>query len=752
MAVNITITGNIFNGSGTAYTGAEVKYQAYFYKVNATSSSSIWSGVRTSILGQYNFNLADSDLLTTAGNAAATDIVIIVFWTGTSTTRNGDCSNMLEWGATELVLTSSDVYVFDVQTKPNYYPDLSWILQSTGFVNTNYSTINNSEDLHSWVFGSIQMNHWYTRYGQIINDLNRIDNTSYWWGDSTSNINLPGTSIGTHQWVLAGYYDVDIVVEDKCSATTSGTDQIQIFYHPPTADIVMSPLNPNPNDTVSFTWSGTDVDDRITSINWVIHDSGTYGNTDTTTTANKNNSVPHSGGIGTDWCGQIGRSGAFTNPGPHLVEIVINWNDGFNAQTVAYNETFTQSKFLGPAVNFVQVPTQAVMASGIKFTNTSTNVGRVGLGLPNCIEYDWRFIDNGVSTDYLDKPFSYELSVIPTSINCQTRLCASYSDGWDTQQTCVTKNVPFATTIIVTDEDCYHNLEIYGTSDDGTVTGYSWTVSSGISDIGPWVEVWSSPVGMDQQKKHIQFCTINWYKVEGFVYGTGATTSDTEILYISEVCPGVESVYNIWNGTGILDIGTDWDHTHDGIEAEYAKYNGTNGLDADLSNGSKIRFGKLDYLSVDIQNYDYLTMMINIKVWQADKSLAIKLSSISGNPGDTINLEDYVDTTTINVWQKIFIPLSDFNIPASILPGHPVYANYLLFSAGGKIHFYLDDVKFSMGTMVPIPICEPDMASEEFGKVSMSGQELKPSMKAINFEIGTGDVILTPFPRPRHLN
>jgi hypothetical protein len=124
----------------------------------------------------------------------------------------------------------------------------------------------------------------------------------------------------------------------------------------------------------------------------------------------------------------------------------------------------------------------------------------VGLGLPDCTEYDWRWTDNGVDTDYLNKPFSYELNETPASSNCSVRLCADYSDG--------------------------------------SVSGYSWDVyrstSSGIS--GPYELMWTSPVGIEQNDKKVCFTEENYFKIVGYVYGTGTTTSGYDYLYVDEVC------------------------------------------------------------------------------------------------------------------------------------------------------------------------------------------------------------------------
>jgi hypothetical protein len=120
-----------------------------------------------------------------------------------------------------------------------------------------------------------------------------------------------------------------------------------------------------------------------------------------------------------------------------------------------YGETFFQKKFTGPTVDFEQVPTKATLASGVKFVNTSTSTSRVGTGLPDCGEYDWTWTEDGTPTEYNDKPYSYELEVTPGSVDSQAKLCANWSDGWETQETCVEKDVVFDTTVTVTEEDCF---------------------------------------------------------------------------------------------------------------------------------------------------------------------------------------------------------------------------------------------------------------------------------------------------------
>lgn len=542
MAVNITFTGDIYNTNGIPFSGAEIKYQIYFVKVNGSSSSSIWSDNRTSILGQYNFNLADSDLLTTGGNVGDGDKVIIVFWKG-GDSRLNNCLTLEQWGSFQIILgtgpgmVSSDVYVNNVSVSINIVPDLSWTFPVSGLVGVNYSSVNSSDDVHSFTISGTMMYHWYILEGQTIHSVNQVKYSSYYWDDGNEDLNLSGASNYSHSWSSSGVYDIDLIIEDECGSTTSGTKQIQIYNNIPTADITMTPSDPIPNTPISFQWTGSDSDDKITSIDWIINDSGSYGNTNTISgSINKNNVVEHTNGLGTDWKNQVGISGAFTNPGSHNVEIIIHWYDGFSMQQINYDEDFTQNKFSGPAVNFLQDPLKTDIGISTTFSNTSSSVSRVGTGLPNGEEYDWTWTDDGDITTKNNKNYAYELVQTPDSANCICKLCANWQDGWENQITCEEKDVIFDTVVTVSIELCYYNLSIVGTSSDGSVTGYSWTISSGISDNGPWVDIWNSPTDLYQNDKDIGFTAVSYYKITGYVYGTGITTSDDEVIYVSSVC------------------------------------------------------------------------------------------------------------------------------------------------------------------------------------------------------------------------
>lgn len=721
MALNVTFDGYTYDKDSTISNNTTY-YQAYFYSNSTASSTSKWNVTQTlEATGYYNVNLGDVNWLGQDGSALNGSKVVIVFWKG-SNDRTDDCSILTEWGAFEITLDGSSTYTNTTQTMDNIDPDLYWNtnIPVHPYVDTTYTLTNTSEDEHSWVFNTLTMYHWYNRYSQIINGPNVIDSTDIYWGDTQTSLDLPGASGDTHSYDVAGTYEITVEVFDNCSASVSGTDSFDIYWHEPVPNIIMLPSNPLPNEVVTFEYTGTDVDNRITSIDWNIGDSGAYGNTDTTTSGSKDATITHSEGLGTDWYNQSSTSGAFTNPGAHTIAIVIHWNDGFNDQVMNYSENFTQDKFTGPTMNFTQLPVQAAVSSGVAFNNTSTSTSRVGLGLPDHEEYTWTWDDDGVADSVQDVPYSYQLNRVPTSAECTVRLCADWSDGWDTMMTCLEKAVTFKTTVTITPEDCYYRINVIGTSDDGTTDGYSWTVSSGTSANGTWNEVWSSPVGLIQQDKTLCFSSTGWYKIEGFVYGTGATTTDFQTLFVDETCPDSGSVYIIWNGTGPLDTGSDWVHIGHGVESPVAVYRGTNGM---LVNGSvagdEIIFHRYGYSELDINNYDFLSFWINIKEWETQRDMTVRLSSTLDtqvNSGIALDLSNYVMLETLNEWQRVMIPLERFRIAADDSQvGWPTHVNILEFYIEGVINFWMDDIALVMGELITVPVCTPDMETTQVG-------------------------------------
>lgn len=763
MALNVAFDGFVYDNE-SVLSNNDIYYQAFFYPNGTSSSPQKWNDIRVvESTGYYSCNLGDSLWLGQEGISIVGAKVIIVFWSGSSN-RLESCSLINEWGAIEIDIIGIDSYTQDTQIRSNILPNVSWTanIPSHGYVGTNYVITNNSNDIHSWDFngikssGSVIMNHWYTRYDEIIFNINVIDTTNYTWGDGAETLNLSGASNASHQWNIAGPYTIGIEVIDACGGTTSGTKTIDMYWRPPVPEIVRCDNEGNilpddvelPDTEIFFRYSGTDIDTTITSIEWTINDSGVYGDTTTNIITNSVYGVQeHIDGLGTNWYNHTATTYAFTNPGEHVIHTVIHWNDGWNDVVTEYSKTIFQNKFSGPNVDFIQDTNNAVTNTGIVFKNTSTNTDRVGLGLPDNIEYIWTWRDTSLEETEYDKPFSYELNKIPLSTECSVRLCAEWSDGWETISTCVDKDVVFNTNVIVTPKECYYNLDIIGTSTDGTVSGYSWTVSSGGSDSGPWTEIWDSPIGMYQKIKDINFTSEGWYKIDGYIYGNGAASTDSEIKFISDTCTGTDCVLHIWNGTGPLDSGGDWIKSGIGTESPVAVYRGTNGLEITNTMVDDILLFTGSGL-IDINDYDFLSFWVNIKEWKnwnntSKENIYLQMYNTGGDRTTEVSLSSYVNRGFFGSWQRIMIPLGAFeNKPDTSKIGWPVHIDELRFRFSGGMSMWIDDVMLSIGTIVTIPVCKPKMDSHEVGVKSMRGDlRASPTMR----------IPTRTFPRPINL-
>lgn len=183
---------------------------------------------------------------------------------------------------------------------------------------------------------------------------------------------------------------------------------------------------------------------------------------------------------------------------------------------------------------------------------------------------------------------------------------------------------------------------------------------------------------------------------------------------LAECETGGECTLVIWNGTGPLDYGGDWQHGGQGSQEAYAKHEGTYGLDATgLSSGQKITF--TDTSSVNVDEYDLLSMWINLKEWEANKDIELYFDQ-----GHSVNLSTYLESYDLNEWQRVLIPLEAFGLTA------PIELKKLTYNSTGDMGFYLDDVEFAIGATIykVIPIERPDMDAWDTGRPRMAAEEI----------------------------
>ena len=739
---NKTFDGFAYFGDGTISSG-DINYQGFFYPNGTASSPAKWNTVKTvESSGYYNINLGDADWLGVAGVALPGSIVLIVFWKGNTLDRNSLCvgdSRLEEWGVIEIEVTGEDVYTNQVQVKPNISPNVVWDINSIGTTATNIAATNASYDVHYWQFGSTTMHHYRTRYGENIQLINTITTTIYDWGDGTQDV-LGGVSDGSHVWGDAGIYNVTIQVIDECSAIGQDTKEITIYYRQPVPNIACNQAVNNhieiPNTYLTFNYSGTDPDNRITNIEWTINDSGLYGDTTTIVDGQRDAIIEHINGKGTSWCGEAAELGAFTNPGEHVILIKVYWNDGFSEQLLTYSETFIQDVFSKPLLSFSQDPTLAVLNSPVLFTNTSTNTSRVGTGLPNCLKYDWELKSNNQITDEVfNVDFAYVYEVIPTDINSIIGLTAYWNDGWENKEEYFETEIIFATKVLISEEDCYYGLDIIGTSLDGTISAYKWDIYfTTATGINPWELIWESPTALDQKQKTIGFTKEGYYKIVGYIYG-GGTTSDEELLYIDKVCEDSCADEIIWDGTGALDTPTLWQRHGYGIEAPYARYTGTNGLDATGLVNNTVLFSKSS--GEEVSSFESLVFWINTRYIAKNSDLLLTLTDIN-NKKYTNYLSNFITIDELNVWKKVIINLDDFN-------KHLTTIKEIKFSGIGKWDFYLDRLMLSTSRLYfrLRALCEVDMVGDSIGEKFLHSKEITPqigiSSSDITPHINAGD-------------
>lgn len=574
MALNINFSGFVYRHDNSLG-DEDIYYRVYFRKVSGTSSPSQWDTYKTAEgqtrlcenTGFFSFNLGDAGLLTQDGNAGATDEVVVTFFIDENDSGNDDKDSctLTEIGAYKWTLTSATVYSKNMQVvsvdesvNSGVKPSLDeWRLNlqppggtSDGVVFTNYaySSVNcaYAQTIQYATAMGGTMYHWWTEGGVTINDGFRIVTREYDFDDGVGFQALAST--GNNQWATAGIYECLLRLTTcfgNSDVSVAGVDdiEIKIRWRAPVPDIDCLQDVANhiqvPDTVVTFQYNGTDLDNKIGTIDWTINDPG---NNTVSNGHNEADVVPHTNGPGTGWFGHAPTAGAFGTSGNHSVDIVIHWDngiDGTSTPVINFSEIFIQDLFTGPTVNFTQAPPAAVVAVPVNFTNTSANTSRVGTAGAG-EEYDWRWNDNGSIVNELNKAFAYVFTQTPVTTNVQVTLFAHWNDGFSDQLAQITKNVIFAAQVtveddVISDATCIYVFHITGTSSGGgNPTGYKWEIfyePSGINEL-----VWTSPTNLDQQDKRFYFAKIGEFRVKGYVYGAGSPTSDFEDIIIDSLC------------------------------------------------------------------------------------------------------------------------------------------------------------------------------------------------------------------------
>ena len=143
------------------------------------------------------------------------------------------------------------------------------------------------------------------------------------------------------------------------------------------------------------------------------------------------------------------------------------------------------------------------------------------------------------------------------------------------------------------------------------------------------------------------------------------TDDGSEIMNIDGGPSGTALI--IWNGTGPGDTGGDWTHTGVGAENVAAKYSGTKGLNTQLTTAGDVsRFDNGSMINIK-DNYQSLAFWMRPKaVPEGSEVRVLWRDSSNDQIGDFVKMSNYVDNFDIDVWQRVVIPINDFNLTGNV--------------------------------------------------------------------------------------
>jgi len=147
---------------------------------------------------------------------------------------------------------------------------------------------------------------------------------------------------------------------------------------------------------------------------------------------------------------------------------------------------------------------------------------------------------------------------------------------------------------------------------------------------------------------------------------------------------------NLWNGSGGGgDAGADWSTNGIGAESGSAAHTGNNGWDSGVSTDTNdlTRFSDASDSDID-GTYSELSFWMQPKAFPVGARLRVDWQNQANTViGDSVNVADYVTNYDLDVWQKVTIPISDFNLTGDVSRVRFRYRN-----ATGQ-QFYFDDIE-----------------------------------------------------------
>lgn len=474
---NTVFQGNVYKSGGTKYlpTDPDVRFQAYFYKVNDSSSPSAWSGERLTERGQYSINLGDSDFLDQSGIALPGDKVVLVFWTPNTSARTD--LDLVEWSMIEITLTSQIAYTTNTQTMDAQVPTCSFDITGGTEVNTDVFVNDlGSHNNYSWTFNTVDHFQEYQRYSETIFEMSHLQlgSIDITWGDTSSSLNLdPGGSY-PHQYTDSADYNQSVTVENPAGLTCNSGLSRRIFWTTPTADYSADNPSPDPiadtglGQIVNFTPSITDPDTRAVAdnwtVDWLINDNGAYG--DFTVTDNGNGLA-------------YSPNHQWHNPGTFNVRMTLNWWDGFVWQTIFVNKNITQNVWV--IVNGLDWISPVVPDVPITFTPDITGSS----GYTPWVDYE---IDG--SLEYVDMTVTEEFDwIFIIGGSHEVKQIIHYHDGFtaDTQELIFDVEMNAISLFDYNETDCGVRFTSNSVPGGGVIEDYKWEVffDGNIIDTGP---------------------------------------------------------------------------------------------------------------------------------------------------------------------------------------------------------------------------------------------------------------------------
>jgi hypothetical protein len=166
-------------------------------------------------------------------------------------------------------------------------------------------------------------------------------------------------------------------------------------------------------------------------------------------------------------------------------------------------------------------------------------------------------------------------------------------------------------------------------------------------------------------------------------------TDDASTLMNINALPSGTAVV-VWNGTGGSDTGGDWTVTGDGSETAGSAHAGTNGWDSGPRGAND--FTQFDNGSeIDVAGtYDTFSFWIQVKNFPGNGNLQVQWKNAATTTiGTTLSVENYVTNMDPNVWQKVTIPVADFNLTGDVQRLNVVY------KTGNNQQHWLDDFELT---------------------------------------------------------